>query len=376
MTQSAKTIAIVFRGIGNIGGTNNTIADHARSLTALGYRVDLIGEHLHRRNIDPEIGHPVSISKWRLGSRHKWRWFNWRVEQKLRSGNYDFIAGHGHNLRQDVLSLHNCLRLTHELTHSGALPSNDSLLALQENLLYSQRFRLCIANSRLMREDLVQRYGVPQDRIRIIYPGYDAGRFNTHGREQARAAVRQEFGLDNEFLIGLLTSGDFHKRGLDMLLDAFARLAPRVRSSSRLVIIAKRKALKSYFEQASRLGIAERIAVLPPSRSPERYLKALDICVHPARFEEFGQSVQEAMACGVPVAMSRRVGASELLSSQLRAALPARPCIRDIADRITAYFEDMNLRDAHASAGLEAVVDNTHAKNFSQTLATYREAGL
>ena len=53
--MTAPRIAVVFRGIGDIGGTNNTIADHAREFTRQGYAVDLIGEKVHRGGVSADI---------------------------------------------------------------------------------------------------------------------------------------------------------------------------------------------------------------------------------------------------------------------------------------------------------------------------------
>ena len=47
---------------------------------------------------------------------------------------------------------------------------------------------------------------------------------------------------------------------------------------------------------------------------PEKWLGALDLMLYPARYEEFGIVVVEAMAMGIPVVTSSSVGAAEILA--------------------------------------------------------------
>src|SRR5690606_10719268 len=54
-----------------------------------------------------------------------------------------------------------------------------------------------------------------------------------------------------------------------------------------------------------------RAVYRPKTRDPERWFAALDLFLYPARFEEYGLVVAEALACGLPVLTSRRVGAAE-----------------------------------------------------------------
>lgn len=376
MAASQPRVAIVFRGIGDIGGTNNTIADHGRYLTAAGYHVDLIGQGLGKRPLAQDIGHPVSVSKLRLLRRYKWVWFDWQVDRVLRRGGYDFVAGHGHHWRQDVLSLHNCLRLAREQVYGHPPPAADGLVRLHDKLLTQRPFRLCIANSQRMKRDLVSRYGVPEEQIRVAYPGYDPERFNRERRTYHRAAVRRELGAEQAFVIGLVTSADFRKRGLDILLQAVAGLPRGHREDLVLFVLGKQGDRRPFLRVADELKLAQNIRWLAPTRTPERYFHAMDLCAHPARFEEFGQSVQEALACGVPVVTSRQVGAVELLPPAIRARLPRLPTPENIRAQIQALMDSEQARQKFSALGSRAVQANTRALAYQSTLAVYHEAGL
>ena len=376
MTAYAKRIAIVFRGIGDIGGTNNTIADHARHFKALGYKVDLIGEKVHKGGVTPEMGRAIRIARVPLLNRYKWRWFAARAQRTVDRGQYDFVAGHGHNYRQHVLSMHNCLHLTHELVYGRALDARGGLAEIHDRILTARAFEFCICNSHLMREDLAQRYRLDAERLRVIYPGYRPQQFDRREREIYRGAVRKELGVGDQLLIGLVTSGDYEKRGLDILLEAYAGLEQKLKDKTLVLVLGKLAGTQSFIDHARSMGIADKLRLVSHTRRPQRYFHALDICVHPARFEEFGQSVQEAMACGVPVVTSRRVGATELLPRSLYASLPHAPDAQNIRAQLADLIESPSLRAVMAENVHAAVARNTEQANFDSTRQLYECAGL
>lgn len=369
-------VAIVFRGIGDIGGTNNTIADHARAFTARGYAVDLIGEKLHRSGVGPDMGRPRRIHRLPAPRRWRWRLFAARADAVVRNGNYHFVAGHGHGTRQTVLSMHNCLHLAHETVHGCALDSAGGLAEIHDAVFAADGFELCICNSRLMQADLASRYGIATDRLPIIHPGYRPARFRRADRSRYRGVVRSELNCNGELLLGLVSSGDFAKRGLDLLLAAYARLDAAVRRATRILVLGKQSQNGPFTRLACELGIADRLVFVGATHQPERYFHALDICVHPARVEEFGQVVQEAMACGVPVVSSRAVGAMERLPRACYEALPARPDIETLSQQLADMIDSAERRARWAEIGHQAVVDNTDQANFEATYAVYRRAGL
>lgn len=369
-------IAIVFRGIGDIGGTNNTIADHARAFIARGYAVDLIGEKVHRAGVTPDMGRPRRIRRLPLLKRRRWRWFAARADAIVSAERYDFVAGHGHNTRQTVLSMHNCLHLTHEHTTGDVLDPRGGLAEVHDAIFAEDAFAVCICNSKLMQADLAARYGVDRARLPIVHPGYRAEKFNRNDRERYRESVRAELNCGDDLLIGLVTSGDFVKRGLDILLAAFASLDTAQKSSTRVLVLGKQAGNQAFLAQARALGIADRLSFVGATDRPERYFHALDICVHPARFEEFGQVVQEAMACGVPVVSTRRVGAMERLPSSAWQALPAAPTVPGLAAQLAAMIDSAATRAYWAELGYRAVAGNTRAVNFDATRTIYALAGL
>lgn len=367
-----KHIAIVYRNLAGLSGVPNVVFAQARALSAAGYAVDLLAQKTDRERARAAGAGVVKVR--RLPGPKRWgrRWFARRADRTARR--YDFVIGHGHHREQNVLMLHNSIRLANE--RIGADRPDDADALLQDWILSSGRFELCIANSGLMRNDLQRRYGIDAERIHVVYPGYDTARFNPECRGRYRGEVRRELGVrDETLLIGLVTSGAFHKRGVDILLGAYARLPESVRRAARLLVVG-RSSPEAWLSLARSLGIAGGVAFRPAVSEVERYYAALDIGVHPARFEEFGLTVEEMMACGLPVITNRQVGAAELLPPQAREQLPEQSDPDVLAGQIERFAGDAGLRRQWSEYGIAAAGGNSFDISFQRTLDVCRKVGL
>lgn len=309
-----------------------------------------------------------------MGGFLKRAYFNWRFERRAAAERFDLISGHGDTLSQDVLSLHNCVHAAHEAIFGKPLAEGSGVGRLHGQILREQKFRLLIANSKLMQDEVRGRFGVPAEKIAVIHPGHDGERFRAQDREALGASLRRDLRLDAaSVLVGLITSGDFVKRGVSGFLAGLAGLKPGAKARVHVLVAGSERRLAGYRQQAAETGLGERIRFLPVTPKVERYFHALDIYVHPALYEEFGQSVQEAMACGVAVLTSRRVGAAELFSQSDRGRLMSDPNPAEIAAGLEALIADERARRAFGASLAESVRANTWERNFRETLARYQE---
>jgi UDP-glucose:(heptosyl)LPS alpha-1,3-glucosyltransferase len=366
-------IAIVSRQVSGVTGATTMLLEHSQRLTAQGWEVHVYGDDLDGQRLRDSGGLPHQLPRWPIGRHWRRRFFSWAFDLAVRNKSFDLICGYGDTLRQDVLSLHNCVHAAHEAVYGKPLPESSSVGWLHGQILRQQKFRLLIANSELMKADVLRRFGVPPEKVQVIYPGHDPRRFSA-SEHSLGIPVRQELGVSNqEILVGLITSGDFRKRGVDIFLAALGRLPTSLKEKLKVIVIGSESRLAPYRRRAAEAGVGGRIRFMKPQPQVEHYYHALDIYVHPALYEEFGLSVQEAMACGVPVLTTSCVGASELFKGEAKEMLLPRSEPEPLALALERLMKNASLRQRLAGEGIDAIRGNTWDKNFKSTLDCYKE---
>lgn len=364
-----RRLAVAARRVEGLSGAARMIVEHARRFAAAGWEVHVFGARLDAPAIAAAGATPNLVLSWPWGSWWKRASFARMAARGARG--FDLVHGHGDLFDQDVLSLHNCVHAAHESVHGAPLPEGDATGRLHALQLRERRFRALVCNSRLMKEDVGRRFGVPESMMEVVYPGYDPGRFKPADRDRLGGPLRAELGVrEGETLVGLVTSGDFEKRGLAAFLRAFA-VAARSRPGLRALVVGKETRPGPYKDLAAELGVAERVAWRDPVPEVERLYHALDVYAHPARWEEFGMSVLEALACGLPVVTGARVGASELMQGALRAYVLDEPSPAPLAAAIGALADDAQRRRRLGALGPAAALPAAWDRSAAALLALY-----
>jgi len=195
-----------------------------------------------------------------------------------------------------------------------------------------------VANSSLVRDAMVRHFALPRERVRVCYPGFRAGVFDASRRPQLRAEARRALGLgDSTLLVGFVTSGDLHKRGVGIFLDAAAAMQQKV-PRVRFLVVGSRM-LPNWMRRHPLLANGT-VLHRGRGRNPQKWMAALDLFLYPARFEEFGMVVLEAAALGIPVITSRRVGAAECLPDTFTPWISAIPEAQTFAELSLRLLED------------------------------------
>ncbi|MBI5623862.1 MAG: glycosyltransferase family 4 protein [Elusimicrobia bacterium] len=361
-----KRIAIASRQVSGVTGTTTTILEHARRMVSKGVEVHVYGEKLDSDRLAAAGASGHRLPGWPWGSRFKRKLFSWVFDRVLGRERFDLVWGHGDTLNQDVLSLHNCVHAAHEAVYGSPLGASSGVGLIHGRILAERRFKLLIANSGLMKDEVVGRFGVPAASVRVIHPGFDPERFKPEDRPSG-LSVRRSLGVgEGGVLVGLISSGDFEKRGVRRFLSALGSLSSGVKKELHALVMGRESRLAPYRGLAASIGLGARVHFIPPSPDVSRFYHALDLYVHPALYEEFGQSVQEAMACGVPVLTNVRVGAAELLAGRSGPVLPD-PGVEALASGLERLVSDPGLRASWGGACREAARANTWDRNFDLT---------
>jgi mannosylfructose-phosphate synthase len=159
-------------------------------------------------------------------------------------------------------------------------------------------------------ELLLQDYGVPPEKCRTLPPGYDEERFFPVS-ESRRQAIRQRLGFSGPVVmaIGRLAQN----KGYDLLIQAFQGVARRHPRATLFLAVGGTSAtpieselLNDLKEQVSQLGLVDRVRFgsFIPDEELADYYRAADVFAVSSRYEPFGMTAIEAMACGTPTVLT------------------------------------------------------------------------
>lgn len=195
---------------------------------------------------------------------------------------------------------------------------------------------LVITVSEELREK-VSALGIGTDKTITIRNGVDVTRFVPSDQGKVRAKL----GLPPTGKILLFVGGLVPIKSISTLIEALALLC-RSDGALSLVIVGAGPEALILQEQASRLLLSDKVlfvGTLPHDKIPD-WMNACDVFVLPSRYESFGCTLMEALACGKPVVATSVGGPTEFLRDGEHGRLvePGNPiqiaaAIREVLDR-------------------------------------------
>jgi mannosylfructose-phosphate synthase len=228
--------------------------------------------------------------------------------------------------------------------------------ARDERKLYAD-CNLVVATTPPQLDFLIQDYGVPPERVRMVPPGYDDNRFYPVG-DASRQTIRQRLGFEGSVILALGRLAQ--NKGYDLLIDAFGLVAQRESTAVLYLAIggetldAKETTLLTELrEQAAKSPAAERIkfgSFIAEDQLADHY-RAADMFVLSSRYEPFGMTAIEAMASGTPTVVTVHGGLYRALTFG-RHALFADPFDReDLGITMAKIFRHPRLRSRLSRMG-------------------------
>ncbi|MFZ0960218.1 MAG: glycosyltransferase [Terriglobia bacterium] len=193
-----------------------------------------------------------------------------------------------------------------------------------------------IATSELERKDL-RAAGVPSEKVLLRFNGIDREEFR---KLPPFGAFRKHLGITGDEPLILFLGRLIPRKGADLLIEAL----PQIGGDKITLVIAGPEGESGYLDvlrnKAHRLGIDRRVIFPGPLYEELQKAAFVDATVFalPSRYENFGNTAAEAIACGTPVVVSDRCGIAPLVNQR--------------AGLVTSY-------DSHAVAGTLKELLNT-----------------
>lgn len=329
-------------GMPDTGGQVVYVIELSRKLAQLGYAVDIWTRRFENQPEIEKVDERVRIIRMRCGGKDfipkeylykklpEWTENALRFIQKKRI-RYGFINSHYWDAGLAGQNMADVLGVPHIHTpHSiGVWKRNqmetdfpDDKEKLDKTYNFSRRIHhekilyresdLVIATSPLQLDMFSQDYDLPREKVRMIPPGYDDNRFFPVG-EGSRRAIREQMGMDQDTKYVTSIGRLSRNKGFDLLIDAFAVVQGKLPDTKLLLPVGTETdettedpMLDELKEKIRTLGLEDRVELrqsLPDEDMPDFY-RAGDVFCLPSRYEPFGMTAIEAMACGTPAVLT------------------------------------------------------------------------
>ena len=329
-------IAMIVPTYGRVGGAENLVVElcerlireHGYAIHVLANRFETISEavQMHRTPIwmFPRWFRPYSFA---LG-----------VRKMLDQLPVDLVHSHERIFRADVFSVHG---MPHQQwirdVRKKSMSWFDKATARVERMGYTHpATRLLLPVSRQLRTALVDLYPSVEPRIRVLTPGVSTQRFSDCSQQDIKARAKRDFGLEPTDTVLLFVGMNFEVKRLALVMEAMQALGTDILDRHRLKLLVIGKGdIRRYGRLAIEMGIQGRICFAGVQTDMVHGYAAGDVLVMPSRMDTFGLVVLEAMAAGLPVILTRRVGAIDVVEgSRCGIVLDADPAPQTLAEAI------------------------------------------
>lgn len=291
-------VALIHYRLLRNGGLETRLFNYLKEFRRLGHDVTLIVS-----KIDPDVQIDQSIriehvNLKRVPKPLRMYFFDNAIGRLMKSDKFDLSFSLGRTSNQDmVLCPGNHLGYLKAMGGKFQSPIDRLNVYLDRNAY--RKSKLILACSEMMKQELIDLYGVHADKIRVLLPPIDSARFHSKGKEQ-KLIFGKKYGFNQEKKSLLFLTTGNERKGYPLLLELMATLTEEPIE----LIVAGVKPIDSSLPNVKYIGYSERA---------EELLWACDGLIHPAKYEPFGQVITESIQCGTPVLISNMVGAKQIV---------------------------------------------------------------
>ncbi len=215
---------------------------------------------------------------------------------------------------------------------------------LKYNLKAADRI-ICVSQN--AKNHLIQKRGVPSEKIIVFSNGVDTRRFRPDQKEKSKA--RFMLGVDGQPLV--IFVGNFYEwHDVQTLLDAFAQLI-RVKGDIRLLLVGDGSRRSEMMEYAASLDIGHYVKFtgLVPHLEVSKYIGAADIAVAPYKSKDRAfwlspMKIYEYMASGTAIVAAQIGQISEVIQDGYNGLLYPQADVAALTAALLRLIEDEGLR--------------------------------
>jgi UDP-glucose:(heptosyl)LPS alpha-1,3-glucosyltransferase len=315
-------IALVHKRLDLQGGTERDLFRTAEGLRNLGHEVHLFCSEFDVAAPCGAVAHRVPVVP--LGRTAELWSFALAACKPIRDSRCDVVVNFGRLVAADILRFGGAthrsflLRMGVEGGPGRCLWQSisgyhRSVLAVEKRQFNSDRLKKIIAVSQFVKGDIMSNYGVAGEKITVLYNGVDHQMFHPARRSEFRRLIRARWKIPPDAPLVLFVGSGFRRKGLDRLISLWSS---KKLAEVYLLAVGTDARIGRYRGWAESVAPG-RIVFAGRQDDIENYFAAADLVGLLSLQEAFGNVILEGLAAGLPVLVSRDVGAAELLTGRL-----------------------------------------------------------
>jgi len=239
-----------------------------------------------------------------------------------------------------------------------------------------QKMDALIGNSRAVVSELLDE-DVPERKVRLIYNGVELSEPHAD-----RSEVRQELGLDQRALVGVMVANLIRYKGHQDLIKGLAGIAGQLNMPWRILLVGRDEGLQTELEGLARTGgITDNIQFLGERLDVPNVLAAADFGLLPSHEEGFSNVILEGMAAALPIIATNVGGNPEAVEHEKTGLIVPTCDPHAIGRAVLRLSRDLALRRRLGAAARERVSKTfsmdrcgaAHAKLYEELLTKAEE---
>jgi glycosyltransferase involved in cell wall biosynthesis len=242
--------------------------------------------------------------------------------------------------------------------------------AFSAYILWSSERVLCVSQA-------IARQFPSSDKVTVLNDGFSLSEFEID-RQLVSSEFRAQYGLGNDFVIGVVGRIKFVRKGQEILVEAADTLRKRGYSFKYILVGSvfpgNEQHLRRLRQLIERLGLERQVLLLGELEDTRPAYAAMDLLVLPsAQPEPFAGVVMEAMAMGVPVIGTNIGGTVEqIVDGETGFLVP--PCDPvSLADKIEVLYKDPQLRRRFSQSAIDRIQQRFSLDDMVKRIAAVYE---
>jgi len=276
-----KIIGLVHTRFSSVGGVENYINKLVPSLLEKNWQIHYFAAKIKQKVPQGMIVHKIPVIKG--SSILRMLSFAYGARKAVLRTGLPLVMGFGRTIYQDIYRDGSGCFLDYE-SHSTKRFNRlyrKSYLHLEKKRFFDPGLKKIITVSRMVKDQIINRYHIPSEKIKVVYSGVDSTRLNPDLKKQ-KGAFRKELKILQDSLVILFIGNGFERKGLSHLIMAVSRMPEQIPVT--VLVAGEEKKINYYKKLAQNKGCIDRFRFLGYYKNVQVLYGASDLFVLPSFF--------------------------------------------------------------------------------------------